>query len=107
MATRSRISKVEKDGTITSIYCHWDGYPSHHLPILEKFYNDEKSIDELLKLGDLSSLGESLHECSAYHRDGGEDLRISHFSSKEELKKHGEDCGEEYNYLWENGSWVY
>ena len=27
MATRSRIAKQNPDGTIKSVYCHWDGYP--------------------------------------------------------------------------------
>ena len=27
MATNSRISFERPDGTVRSIYCHWDGYP--------------------------------------------------------------------------------
>jgi len=56
MSTRSTISKVNQDGTITSIYCHWDGYYSNNGKLLLENYNDEKKIDELLSLGSLSSL---------------------------------------------------
>ena len=27
MATRSRIAIELSDGTVKSVYCHWDGYP--------------------------------------------------------------------------------
>lgn len=30
MATRSRIGIENQDGTVTSVYCHWDGYPENN-----------------------------------------------------------------------------
>jgi hypothetical protein len=36
------------------IYVHWDGYPSHMIPILRKNYNTVEKVEELLSLGDLS-----------------------------------------------------
>ena len=38
MGTRARIGRINPSGSITSIYTHWDGYPSHHLPILTQYY---------------------------------------------------------------------
>ena len=99
MATRSTINKLNKDGTVTSIYCHWDGYPEHHMPLLKAGYTEEKDVDELLALGSLSKLGFKPKLCSAYHRDWGEDLRIQHYNSAKEINK------EEYNYLWTDGEW--
>ncbi len=29
MATRSNIGIVNDNGSVTGIYCHWDGYPEH------------------------------------------------------------------------------
>lgn len=43
MATRSTISAKIGD-SIHSIYCHWDGYPSHHNPILTKHYNTQEAV---------------------------------------------------------------
>lgn len=34
MSTRSRIGYVEKDGSVVSIYSHWDGYPGNAGQIL-------------------------------------------------------------------------
>lgn len=57
MSTRSRIAIEEDDGSIRSIYCHFDGYPEGVGAILKKHYTDPQKIEELLELGDLSILG--------------------------------------------------
>lgn len=83
MGTRSRIGILEPDGTVTSIYCHWDGYVAHHGPILQGHYTTEEKVRALMTLGDISILGEELgvkHDfrhcpagvCNAYGRDRGE-----------------------------------
>lgn len=36
MSTNSRIGILHEDGTTETIYCHWDGYPEHQMPILTK-----------------------------------------------------------------------
>ena len=56
MATRSNIGILNNDNTITSVYCHWDGYPSHNGKILLENYNTEEKVRELLKEGNISSL---------------------------------------------------
>jgi hypothetical protein len=89
MSTRSAIIIEENDGTAKGIYCHSDGYPEHHKPILLKHYESEAKVRELIALGSLSVLGTVLgkahdfeergmrDECTAYHRDRGEELRIA------------------------------
>lgn len=99
MATRSTINKIEKDGTVKSIYCHFDGYPAHHLTILKENYKTERKIDELISLGDISVLGENLSTTVAYCRDMGEAMVKKLYSSLKDLQK------QEYNYVWENGNW--
>lgn len=59
MSTRSIICKKNSDGTYTGIYCHWDGYVENNGRILNDNYTTEESIDRLLALGDLSSLGKT------------------------------------------------
>jgi hypothetical protein len=56
MATRSRIGIVNEDGTVSSIYCHWDGYPSNNGRMLEEHYKDRDKVKELIELGAISSL---------------------------------------------------
>lgn len=82
MATRSLIGNYR-----SFIYCHWDGYPEHNGEILKKYYKDPKKVDELISLGDISSLAENINSdptkphnfddnqenvVVAYHRDRGE-----------------------------------
>lgn len=91
MSTNSTIKIQRKDGTETSIYCHWDGYIEGVGVTLQLAYNTAEKVEELLKLGDLSSLRyytepkKGTHDfehpqesvCVAYHRDRGEDFRQS------------------------------
>ena len=85
MSTRSNIGIINADGSVTSIYVHFDGCPSHNGRILLNHWNTEDKVRDLLKLGDLSILGEVIGEkhnfdahdfdskwCRAYGRDRGE-----------------------------------
>jgi len=114
MATRSRIGKKLEDGTIKSIYCHFDGYPEHNGEILKEHYKTEAKIDALLELGDLSFLAQDIgmqHDfsdpspgwCVAYGRDRGETNTKAQISTT--LSDMFWDLQEEYNYVWDNGKW--
>jgi len=63
MATRSVIAKLDsKSKRIAAVYCHNDGYLEHVGTVLDSHYQDESKLDELLKHGDVSSLGENIGE---------------------------------------------
>ena len=64
MATRSIISARLENGDIITAYCHWDG--ATLLPILEENYGSLEKARELISLGHMSSLGESI-ECPEGH----------------------------------------
>ena len=114
MGTRSTIAIQNEDGTVTGIYCHWDGYLSHNGAILAENYTDEAAVRELIALGDLSSLGETIGnkvdfndygshkgQCVAYGRDRGErGIEAATHDSWEELL---EAFGQEYDYLFVPG----
>lgn len=57
MSTHSLICKKNNNNTYTYIYCHNDGYPSGVGEQLQKYYRDPQTVDKLIKLGDLSTLG--------------------------------------------------
>lgn len=123
MATRSAIGVVHSDGTVSAIYCHWDGYPSGVGRTLAEHYTDPSKIDDLLMLGDLSILGSEIgsqHDfdarfedsdlranwCRAYGRDRGEEgCHYSRFSSPDEFVSEMSGIGCEYFYLWKNDQW--
>lgn len=113
MATRSKIGIKNPDGTFTSVYCHWDGYPSHQLPILTKNYNTVEKVNALLEHGDMSSLDESCEKPEGhsfdtvvkgytvyYGRDRGEENTEKNTSLTD-----GPLFAEEYGYLFDNGQW--
>lgn len=61
MSTRSFIAKQIGDDKYLTIYCHCDGYLSYNGAMLIDHYNSEEKVDELLKLGNLSSLCKKLN----------------------------------------------
>jgi hypothetical protein len=97
MATRSRIAIEKQDGTVDSIYCHFDGYIGNNGKILFNHYDKEK-LEKLIELGNISTLGESTEDTVAYHRDRGEDLYFKTFPNVEDLFENGFNSGEEYIY---------
>ena len=56
MGTRSTIALEFADGTVQQVYCHWDGYLSNNGQILRDHYSDPFKLQELIDLGDISSL---------------------------------------------------
>ncbi len=126
MGTRSQIGIENADGTVTGIYCHWDGYPSHNGRILKDHYADEARVRELIAIGDISSLKEEIGEkhpfdmwgykgevdprwekwCKAYGRDRDEpDCAAETYHDAEYFYKNFRVAGTEYAYLFRNGKW--
>jgi hypothetical protein len=106
MATRSRIAIENENGSVKSIYCHFDGYLSGVGKTLFNHYDKEK-LEKLIELGDISSLEDSPESTVAYCRDRGEDLNITTFSDMGELFENGLNSGVEYIYcLTRNGTWL-
>lgn len=112
MSTHCRIGIVHENGSVTSIACQFDGYPSWVGKTPLGHYTDKEKILNLLKLGDLRTLGKNLDGESlddeprtvAYHRDYGEDLDIR---ENPDLENFMMDENEEWNYLYDCGEWYY
>ena len=128
MGTRSRIAVMH--GTVCkSVYCHWDGYLEHNGAILQEHYDSSKA-NELIALGDLSSLGTQIGEqhpfsphfdedskiayeaakeagyCTFYARDRGEkgtEWKVAH--TFDQFLEQVENCGAEYYYVMKDGVW--
>ena len=108
MATRSRIAIENQDGSVTSIYCHWDGQIYSNGKILNENYTTKDKVEELIALGNLSSLNETIERTVAYYRDNGEYhlIQIS-FINVEELFEDGFSMGVEYIYCFtKDGIWL-
>ena len=127
MGTRSRIA-VMHGSVCKSVYCHWDGYLDNNGRILQEYYDSTKA-NNLVALGDLSSLRPNIGEkhafsklevpmdgeayeklygdmCTFYGRDRGEegcDFKVAH--TFEEFLEQVNHCGAEYYYVMKDGVW--
>jgi len=117
MATRSRIGIQNENGSVTSVYCHWDGYPEHNGDILVMHYKEREKVQKLIDLGSISVLAPEIDAPEghtfetpvngvtiAYHRDRGEPHQQKQHISPENF--FASDI-EEYGYLYTNeGEWL-
>ena len=111
MATRGRIGLELADGSVLSIYCHYDNYPSFNGVKLQEHFNSRDAATELIDGGDISSLwtnsgflnGEIRPEVGPlYYSSRGHDTPPRLDAT---LGKYLGD-NEEYAYLFANGKWV-
>jgi len=105
------------DGTVKSVYCHFDG--SDHLETLQGFYNSQEKAEALVSLGDISVLDDLMdcpegHSfdtpvkgyCVFYHRDRGEDWEDTEPQEFRNLKSaRRQDRGQEFIYEWTENQW--
>ena len=108
MATRSTIAIENLDGTVSQVYCHWDGYIDHNGVILQTKYNDRGLVENLIKGGDISVLGSSVsHEpisfdepsaYTKYYSYRGEDCPARVYGSFDDYEMNHQY--EEYEYLF-------
>lgn len=120
MSTRSYIGIINRDNSVETIYCHFDGYPSWNGKLLLNHWNTEDRVRELLKLGNLSRLGREVGEkhpfdkhdyesgwCRAYGRDHGEtDQEATKHTTVADACRY---CDEDYSYLFivAENRWTY
>ena len=113
MATRSRIGLELKDGSVLSVYHHWDGYPEWLGRILKTHYNGKSLASELIDGGDMSC---------CWTDDRWDDTGVVGVYGPQYYSQRGEDTpprldadlceyllainAEEYHYLFRNGEWI-
>ena len=88
MGTRSMIAiQNPYNKTVRAVYCHWDGYLEHNGAILQKHYAASPKVNNLIALGDLSSLRK---EIGVQHAFSQLDLCEADVEAYE--KQHGSSC---------------
>ena len=125
MGTRSMIAiqnPYSKD--VRAVYCHWDGYLEHNGSLLQKHYSASPKVNNLIALGDLSSLRPEIGEkhlfssmelpkeqreaheeavkdmCTFYTRDRGEDAPFKVFPTLKKAQDYFEGSWCEYLYVF-------
>lgn len=121
MSTRCLIGRMNADGTVTSIYCHSDGYPEYTGKMLTEHYRDDAKVDALLALGNLSILKPEIGQkhdrdlrlpehknwCQAYSRDMNypEDQSAFTDANRHDYVDTMSECTAEFVYLWDGSGW--
>lgn len=105
MATRARIGLELKDGSVLSVYHHWDGYPEWLGRMLKTHYNTKSLAEELIDGGDMSC---------CWTDDRFDDSKVQGVYGPQYYSQRGEDCpprhdkdmveylqnGEEFAYVY-------
>jgi len=113
MSTRARIGLELKNGSILSVYHHWDGYPEWLGRILNTHYNTRQKVADLIDGGDMSC---------CWTDDRWNDSAVKGVYGPNYYSYRNDDCpprldadlceyllpanGEEYAYVFRNGEWV-
>ena len=119
MATRARIAIENEDGTYTSAYQHWDGYPGGLGYKLVEHWDNPTLVREAIELGDASSWGTHIgtkvdfdardthgSQNIYYTRDRGEHAPCHRGETLDELLT--AESWEEYIYVMkQDGEWYY
>jgi hypothetical protein len=122
MATRARIGIELKNGSVLSVYHHWDGYPEWLGRILKTHYNTRQKVAELIDGGDMSSCWSEERWVDRPNEFGGSYSNKVQEYGPQYYSERGEDTpprldadlaeyllpdnGEEYHYVFRNGEWV-
>ncbi|CAL7896424.1 hypothetical protein [Fusobacterium necrophorum] len=69
MSTRALVLKIEK-GNFRGITCQYDGYLENVGMKLLNSFNSNKKLNELIELGNISSLGNSIEDTVSYKEEG-------------------------------------
>lgn len=98
MGTRSTIALEFADGSVSQVYCHWDGYLEHNGELLKEHYSNPFTLRDLIDLGDFSSLRETVEETSeGAYSQRGEDCQARRYMNVSEYLVECQQ--EEYDYL--------
>lgn len=112
MATRSVIAVrtgTARKPRYLAVYCHYDGYPSHQLPILQEHHNSPAAALNLVAGGDISCLHTNLGwnretlpaSGPLYYASRGEtNVDARSFTDIQQLIEHFRDMGCEHSYVF-------
>lgn len=102
MSTRSLIAYQNDRGSITSTYCHMDGYPSYNGAILLAHWNCYERAKELVNNGYISSLKFTIKDINESRADN--DCSRVH-GSEHSFVRYSDALHHEYLYLYKDGAW--
>lgn len=109
MSTRSRVGILYQDGSVRSIYVHYDGYPSGVGQYLIDGWTDLDNIEALMEGGDRPSVAPTSLITDTYRARGDESTEaLAHDTLAEFEADYARDLFIEWTYLFvvDSGTWV-
>jgi hypothetical protein len=106
MGTPAFIGKKNENGDIIGIYCH-NGHLKHLGPMLQTHYNNGEAVAELIKLGNLSCVRDTIEMTEAYIRDlkrSSNSNRAKLYKSLFAIKEDGDGTYYAY-FVFADGEW--
>ncbi len=96
MATRSTIALEFADGSVSQVYCHFDGYLGGVGAQLVESYSNPFELQKLIDQGDMSCIGEP-------YTDRGESYEDNAARRYQNFDEYVAECyQEEYDYILRN-----
>lgn len=101
MGTRSAIGYRLNNGQVRAVYCHYDGYPSHQMPILTEHFNSVMGACALIEPGFMRSLGKKPEYMDA--------PELAETINRYSVEQHWRNMGCEHLYVYEDDDqgWVH
>lgn len=119
MSTRSAVGIINEDDTVTSVYCHYDGYLIGVGDTLRRYYSSEESVRDLISYGNISTLCETIGDrhcfsnrpagqTTFYSRDRGDaDQGAKTYQSIREYEVLNDYADYYYLYNTHTSEWTY
>ena len=115
MGTRARIGLKLDDGSILSVYHHWDGYPEWLGVTLKEHYNTKEQIAELIDGGNMSSCwSDNIYDVMKKEFIKIDDPKPNYYGGDDEAPRLSKNftqfafdskSGEEFLYLFSENEW--
>lgn len=116
MSTHASVAMCQPDGSVKSVYVHFDGYPAYVGKILLDHYSDENKLTALLDLGSISCLGPEIGSsnsfenpdsrfCLFYGRDRGEKNTAARTHIDVDDFLTNDTFYTNYRYVYSDGKW--
>lgn len=105
MGTSSMIGILNKDGSVTASYCHYDGYLAYNGRMLVENYNSQYDAEMVAKGGYISGLKEDYLESrqEAVHNDPA----MIYDSVDVFLRCGDRSTSADYLYIFDGTAWFY
>lgn len=105
MSTKAAIGIENADGTITGIFCYYDGYLEGVGQILNKHYTKESTVKHLIENGNIKYLGDNVWATEYFIREHKElNNKSQTLSNVQDFERYFNNIP--YFYIFSKNKWI-